>query len=128
MSVDVHVINADAAKRRAAGPVPTLRAGQVLWMVPIRWWEPEDYAPVRVVVQKRDDGWLQWDPQRPEVFGLYVHSDEYGHLVYLRGVDCYPTEDEAKAEMARRTEVMEAEYQAWADRLVEKVIEQMEGE
>jgi len=121
MTTDVHAINAEAARLRSAGRVPTVRAGQARWRVPTRWWEPEDYAPERVVVQKRDDGWPQWDPQRPEVFGLYAHSDEYGHLVYVRGIDCYATEDDAKAEMARRTAVLEAAEQEWASRLVDKI-------
>ena len=118
---DVHAINADAARLRSAGRVPTVRAGQVLWMVPIRWWEPEDYAPERVVVW-RGVGRPQWDAQCPEMFGLRVVSDEYGHLVYVRGVDCYATQDDAKAEMARRTAVLEAAEQEWASRLVDKIL------
>lgn len=46
--------------------------GQELWLMPIRFWETDDYKPTRAVITKlTTDG------------SLYVHADEYGHEVYI---------------------------------------------
>ena len=78
------------------------------WLVPIRYWEPCE--PERITV-------LNDTSTTPDSWCVYAYSDAFGHNVYLRHADLFPSREAAVAEIARRTEERawrnEQEFERW---------------
>lgn len=60
--------------------------GDVVWKMPIRYWE--DQTPTRCVVEGEQRLEIHTSGQFNSS-NLYVQADEYGHAVYVNPEDCY---------------------------------------
>lgn len=83
------------------------KVGQVVWDVPIRYWE--ETQPTRCVVTE------VWDSH-----SLMVHHDGYGHEVAVNKADVFDTVEEAVAEAERRALAkktkQDADFEGWFEK------------
>lgn len=93
--------------------------GDVLWKMPIRYWETQE--PSRCVVV--GDNIMEANETN---HSLYVESDEYGHCVYVRPSDCWYNKDNAvlAAKLHKQLYDMRSHEEASVivDRLLEDII------
>lgn len=91
-------------------------AGQILYKVPIRYWETQEPESCEYI----QDGGKSGNGKD----NLYVLHHGYGHSVYLSADDCFPTREEAVAEALRRKAQYEyeAEFEAECDAIFDKIL------
>lgn len=66
--------------------------GDVLWHMPIRYWETQE--PTKCIVTN-DQNMTVHSADEFNTHGLYVYSYEYGHCVYVSPAECWYDKDNA---------------------------------